>query len=95
MKANLCHICKGINLTFVKTDPNYRKVLDHDYITGNCIDAAHNICKKFCSVVYEISLLFHRMRKYDFHLIIHALSRYPNRKRKVIGQTMERYMQIH
>ena len=38
--------------------------------------------------------MFHNFRGYDSHLIIHALAKYPNRELNVIGQTMEKYIQI-
>ena len=94
LNATLCHICKRIYQPFIDSDPNFRKVRDHDHITGKFIDAAHDICNRLRRVVYEIPVFFHNFRGYDSHLIIHALAKYPNRELNVIGQTMEKYMQI-
>ena len=94
MKATLCHICIRQYQPFIESDPNFRKVRDHDHITGNFIDAAHDICNRLRRVVYEIPVFFHNFRGYDLHLIVHALAKYPYRELNVIGQTMEKYMQI-
>ena len=90
----MCHICKRIYQQFIDSDPNFRKVRDHDHITKKFIDAAHDICNRLRRVVYEIPVCFHNFQGYDSHLIIYALAKYPNRELNVIGQTMEKYMQI-
>ena len=94
LNATLCHICKRIYQPFIDSDPNFRKVRDYNHITGKFIDAAHDICNRLRLVVYEIPVFFHNFKGYDSHLIIHALAKYPNRELNVIGQTMEKYMQI-
>ena len=46
--------------------------------------------------MYDIPVFFHNFRGYDSHLIVTALSdaQYRGRTIEVIGQNMERYMQI-
>ena len=40
-KATVCHIC---SLKFQDGSRNYRKVLDHDHVTGKIVGAAHSLC---------------------------------------------------
>ena len=40
-KAKVCHICGG---QFKNECRNYRKVLDHDHVTGKIMGAAHSLC---------------------------------------------------
>ena len=94
LNATLCHIFIRIYQPFIDSDPNFRNVRDHDHITGKFIDTAHDICNRLSRVVYEIPVMFHNFREYDSHLINHAFAKYPNRELNVIGQTMEKYMQI-
>ena len=54
--AILCHICKR------KFDPFsrlYKKVVDHDHVTGNIIQAAHSICNLQCQGPYRTPIYFH------------------------------------
>ena len=39
--ATLCHICKK---EFDPCTRKYKKVVDHDHVTGNIVQAAHSIC---------------------------------------------------
>ena len=91
--ATECCICHSKNRPFDNTD-DWRKVRDHDHITGYFIGAAHNLCNKRRRVVFQIPIFIHNFRGYDGHLIVHAFNKFPNREIKVIGQSMERYLQV-
>jgi hypothetical protein len=91
-----CCICHRQNRPFDQTNPNDRKVADHDHVTGKYLGAAHDECNRKRRVVYDIPVFFHNFRGYDSHLIVTALSNAQFRTRgiEVIGQNMERYMQV-
>ena len=40
-EVKVCHICGG---QFKNESRNYRKVLDHDHVTGKIMGAAHSLC---------------------------------------------------
>ena len=42
----------------------------------------------------EIPVFFHNFRGYDAHLIVHEFGKRPEREIKVIGQNMEKYLQV-
>ena len=73
-----------------------RKVADHDHVRGYDIKAAHDECNRERRVVFDIPVFLHHFRGYDSHLIATALSspQYRTREMQVIGQNMERYMQL-
>ena len=39
-------------------------------------------------------MFFHNFRGYDAHLIVHKFGKRPEREIKVIGQNMEKYLQL-
>ena len=90
-QATLCYLCRQL---FCQNDPRGYKVRDHDHLTGNYIGAAHRQCNIERPVNYLIPVFFHNFRGYDGHLIIHQFQCYPEREIKVIGQNMEKYLQI-
>ena len=94
--AVICCICHRQTRPFDPTIPNDRKVADHDHVTGYYIGAAHDECNRKRRVVFDIPVFFHNFRGYDSHLIVTALSspQYRTREIQVIGQNMERYMQL-
>ena len=94
--AVVCCICHRQNRPFDPDTPNDRKVADHDHVTGYYIGAAHDECNRKRRVVYDIPVFFHNFRGYDSHLIVTAMSnaQYRTRGIEVIGQNMERYMQV-
>ena len=92
--ATVCHICRNAALPFDPNDPNLRKVADHDHVSGYYFGAAHDVCNRNRRVVYDIPVIIHNFRGYDSHLIVTALKNYPDREMKVIGQNMERYLQL-
>ena len=90
--ATQCHICRKPLLG--DTDPKGPKVRDHDHVTGFFIAAAHQSCNLQRRVNYQIPVFFHNFRGYDSHLIVHEFPNIQNRKLQVIGQNMEKYLQI-
>ena len=90
--ATHCHICRKP----VEGDLDLRepKVGDHDYVTGWFIAAADQQCNLQQSVNYQIPVLFHNFRGYDFDLIVHEFFNIQDRKLKVIGQKREKYLQV-
>ena len=90
--ATQCHICRKPLLGV--QDPKGITVRDHDHITGLFIGAAHQSCNLQRRVNYQIPVFFHNFRGYDSHLIVHEFPNIQNRKLKVIGQNMEKYLQI-
>ena len=90
--ATVCHICRKPLLG--DQDPKGITVRDHDHITGFFIGAAHQSCNLQRRVNYQIPVFFHNFRGYDSHLIVHEFPNIQNRKLKVIGQNMEKYLQI-
>ena len=90
--ATQCHICRKPLLG--DQDPKGPKVRDHDHITGFFIAAAHQSCNLQRRVNYQIPVFFHNFRGYDSHLIVHEFPHIQDRKLKVIGQNMEKYLQI-
>ena len=94
--ATICCICHTQNRPFDFTNPNDRKVADHDHLTKYYIGAAHDECNQKRRVMFDIPIIFHNLRVYELHLIVTALSRpeYRTREIQVIGQNMERYMQL-
>ena len=92
--ATECCICHNKNRPFNNGDDDWRKVRDHDHVTGYFLGAAHNLCNKRRRVVFQIPVFIHNFRGYDGHLIVHAFNKFPDREIKVIGQSMERYLQV-
>ena len=94
--ALICCICDRQTRPFVLTIPNNRKVVDHDHVTGYYIGAAHDECNRKRGVVYDNFVFFHNFRGYNSLLIVTAFSspKYQTRKSEVIGQNMERNMQL-
>ena len=55
-EAKVCHICGG---QFKNESRNYRKVLDHDHVTGKIMGAAHSLCNLTRSGPYRTPIFFH------------------------------------
>ena len=92
--ATDCCICHNKKRPFDSGDDDWRKVRDHDHVTGYFLGAAHNLCNKRRRVVFQIPVFIHNFRGYDGHLIVHSFNKFPSREIKVIGQSMERYLQV-
>ena len=86
-----CCICRQ---PFEEEDPKGPKVRQYDHITGFFIGAAHRQCNLQRPVSFRISVFFHNFRKYDAHLIVYEFGKRPYREIKVIGQNMEKYLQV-
>ena len=89
--ATQCYNCRH---AFEENDPKGPKVRDHDHITGFFINAAHRQCNLERPVSFKIPVFFHNFRGYDAHLIVHEFGKRPEREIKVIGQNMEKYLQV-
>ena len=87
--ATRCYICRH---EFVDDEAKGPKV--HDNITGWFIDAAHRQCNLERFVSFKIPVFFHNFRGYDAQLIVHEFGKRPDREIKVIGQNMEKYLQV-
>lgn len=92
ISAEPCWICKHLFLGV--NDPQGNRVLDHDHFTGHVIGAAHNTCNFNRKTNYQIPVYFHNLRAYDEHLLVRAIQEYFDREIEVIGQNMEKYLQI-
>ena len=55
---------------------------------------SHQQCNLQRSVNYQIPVFFHNFHGYDSHLIVHEFPNIQDRKLKVIGQNMEKYLQV-
>ena len=88
--ATECHICHhpfgGI--------PIFSKVRDHNHYTGIYRGAAHWRCNILMRKSYKVPVIFHNFRGYDSHLVVQALGKFKDRKIRVLGQTIEKYLTI-
>ena len=89
--ATRCYICRH---EFVEGEANGPKVRDHDHITGCFIGAAYRQCNLERPVCFKIPVFFHNFREYDAHLIVHEFGKRPDSEIKVIGENMEKYLQV-
>ena len=92
--AIVCCICHNKNRPFDPDQDDWRTVHDNDHVTGYFIGAAHNLCNKRRRVVFQIPCFMHNLRGYDSHLIVQCFTLFPEREIRVIGQSMEKYMDI-
>ena len=89
--ATRCYICRH---EFIESEAKGPKVRDHDHITGWFIGAAYRQCNLERPVSFKIPVFFHNFRGYDAHHIVHEFGKRPDREIKVIGQNMEKYLQV-
>ena len=89
--ATECYICRH---AFEDDDQKGPKVRYHDHITGYFLGAAHRQCNLERPVSFRIPVFFHNFRDYDAHLIVHEFGKRPDREIKVIGQNIEKYLQV-
>ena len=89
--AMRCYICRH---EFVKSKAKSYKVRDHDHITGWIIGAAHCHCNLERLVSFNITVFFYNFCGYDEHLIVHKYGKRLDCEIKVIGQNMEKYLQV-
>ena len=92
--ANECCICHNPRRPFIDGHPDWRKVADHDHITGYYLGAAHDLCNRNRRVCFEIPVFFHNFRGYDGHIIVKSFSEHKDREIKIIGHSMEKYVQV-
>ena len=86
--------CDNCRHEFVEGEAKGPKFRDHDHITGWFIGAAHRQCNLERPVSFKIPVFFHNFRGYDANLIVHEFGKRPDREIKVIGQNMEKYLQV-
>ena len=86
--------CYIFRHAFEEGDPKEQMVRDHDHITGFFLPAAHRQCNLERPVSFRIPVFFHNFRGYEAHLIVHEFRKRPDREIKVIGQNMEKYLQV-
>ena len=79
---------------FEENDPKGPKVRDYDHITRFFIGAAHRQFNLARPVSFRIPVFFHNFRGYDAYLIVHEFGKRPEREIKVIGQNIEKYLQL-
>ena len=91
--ATHCYICDGAFDEDSKKKGD-AKVRDHDHISGDYRGAAHSRCNLLKRQQRKIPVFFHNLRGYDEHILIPALGKHKDRKLRIIGQTMEKYMMI-
>ena len=87
----MCYICRH---EFVEGEAKGPKVGDHDHIINWFIGAAHRQYNLERPVSFKISVFFHNFHGYDAHLIVHKFGKRPDREIKIIGQNMEKYLQV-
>ena len=92
--AIVCCKCKTKIRPFDPDQDDLRKVHDHDHVTGYFFGAAPNLCNKRRRVVYQIPCIIHILRGYDSHLIVQSFNMFPDREIRVIGQPIEKYLEI-
>ena len=85
----VCCICHNKNQPFDPYEDDWRKVHDHDHVTGYFINAAHNLCNKRRRVVSLIPFFMHNLRVCDSYLIVQGFTMFPEREIRVIGQSIK------
>ena len=67
------------------------KVRYHCHITGKYRDSAHRDCNINVKLNRKISVVFHNLKNYDWHLIMHKLGK-SNLETNVITNGLGKYM---
>ena len=83
--SSKCMICDN---DYVDNDV---KVRDHCHITGKYRRSAHRDCNINVKLNHKIPVVFHNLKNYDSHLIMHELDKC-NLKINVIPNGLEKYM---
>jgi hypothetical protein len=86
-----CYICDG---EFDDGIRSTTKVRDHDHISVEFRGAAHSKCNFRKRQQRDIPVFCQNLREHDEHILIPALGKYKDRKLRIIGQTVEKYMMI-
>lgn len=79
---------------FKQDDLKGPKVRDHNHITGEFIGAAHRQSNFERPVSFQIPVICHNFRWYNAHLIVHEFGNRPDSVINVMGQNMEKYVQV-
>jgi len=72
-----CHICGGC-FAWDPEDPdfiNYRRVIDHDHVSGQFVGVAHSICNLHRKEKFRIPVLAHNLTSFDGAYIIQQLGK--------------------
>ena len=72
---------------------NYVKVWDHCHIIGKYKDSTHRDCNINLKLTQKISVVFHNLKNYDFHLIMQELGKV-NLKISIIPNGLQKYMRF-
>ena len=83
--CNTCWICEKL------IDNDEQKVRDQCHITGNFRSAAHWNCNIHLQLTKKVPVIFHNLRGYESHLIVHELKKF-DVKIDVIPNGLEKYM---
>ena len=89
--ATRCSICRH---EFVEGEAKGPKVRDYNHIIGCFISAAHRQCNLERPVCFKNQVFFHNFCLYNANLIGHEFGKRPDRVIKVIGQNMEKHLQV-
>jgi len=89
-----CTHCPRCNIKFNETI--YKKVRDHDHITGKFRSALCHKCNSKLHVSRRtLPVIFHNFKNYDAHqLIKHGLSKFKHWQLDIIPETKEKYMTL-
>ena len=74
LEATFCCICRLVDRHFDGEHADWRKVHDHDHVTGYYNGAAQDLCTGQSKVIYDVPVFFHNLRGYDGHLIVIELA---------------------
>ena len=66
------------------------KVRDHCHITGKYRGSAHQKCNRSFKLTDRIPVIFHNLRGYDFHFIMHEIEKF-KQNISIIPNNMEKY----
>jgi hypothetical protein len=93
--AAACYICgKSFQTSGDTRRKSFRKVRDHDHITGAYRGPAHSSCNLRLRTTYKLPIFLHNFRNYDGHIIVPAFTCFRDTKLTVIGQGLEKYVTL-
>ena len=72
-ETSACSVCGG------PFNPFENRVIEHCHLNGNYRGPAHNSCNLNLSIYkdhFQIPILFHNGKQYDFHLIVPEMSKF-------------------
>ena len=90
--ASVCYFC---GKPFRITDKNYKKVADHDHLTGLFRGAAHSLCNlklRLNPSKLKLPCIFHNLKGYDSHFIMQYVNPQTHGTVTVIPTNFERYV---